>query len=210
MRDTVCPGSLAHYGDQKEMNAQKKILVLFASPKPGGNTASMVNWFIEGASSRGAQVETVITSTLKYNALGCTSCRQCQQSEKFECVINDGVTPVLRKMTEADVIVMATPLYFFSMSAQLKLVFDRMFSLYKWDNQAGIMRTPLKGKTLVLLASAFENVGLDALEKPFSLTADYTGMQFASLLIPDAGVSGDIAKKDDARKKAVELGERVA
>ena len=84
-------------------------------------------------------------------------------------------------MADVDVIVMATPLYFFAASAQLKLVFDRMFCLYKWDNEAGTMKTPLKGKTLVLMASAFEDVGLDALEKPFALTAAYTGMKFESL-----------------------------
>jgi multimeric flavodoxin WrbA len=113
-------------------------------------------------------------------------------------------------MPGADVIVTATPLYFFAASAQLKLVFDRMFCLYKWDNDAGTMETPLKGKTLVLIASAFENVGLDALEKPFALTAAYTGMKFESLLVPNAGVSGEIKNKKGARDKAIALGSRVA
>src|SRR4030043_323479 len=98
-------------------------------------------------------------------------------------------------MAEVDVIVFATPLYFFAASAQIKLIFDRMFSLYKWDNDAGTMQTPLKGKTLVVLASAFEDIGLDALEKPFALTAKYTGMKFESVLVANAGVSGEIAKK---------------
>ena len=113
----------------------------------------------------------------------------------------------MKKMALADVIVMATPLYFFGPSAQLKLVFDRMFSLYKWDNEADTMKTPLKGKTLVLIASAYENVGLDALEKPFEITADYTGMKFKSLLVPNAGESGDVKKIPGIREKVVAFGE---
>jgi hypothetical protein len=72
------------------------------------------------------------------------------------------------------------------------------------------METPLKGKEFILLASAFEDVGLDALEKPFALTADYTGMKFKSLLIPNAGVSGDIKKKSSVRQKAIALGKKAA
>jgi hypothetical protein len=85
-----------------------------------------------------------------------------------------------------------------------------MFSLYKWDNAAGTMVTPLKGKTLVLLASAFEDVGLDTLEKSFAITADYSGMKFESLLVANAGESGEIEKVTGARAKAIALGRRVA
>jgi len=188
----------------------KKILVLSGSPKKNGNTAALVEWFAEGARSKGAQIEVVQTAALKHKAVGCTSCRACQKLAKYECVIDDEVSPILVKMAKADVIVMATPLYFFSASAQLKVVFDRMFCLYKWDNEAGTMETPLKGKKFILLASACEDVGLDALEKPFALTADYTGMKFESLLIPNAGVSGDIKKKSSVRQKAIALGKRAA
>lgn len=188
----------------------KEILILSGSPRKNGNTATLVDWFAEGARSKGARVEIVRTAFLKYKSTGCTSCRACQKLDAYECVINDEAKPVLAKMAEADVIVMATPLYFFGASAQLKLVFDRMFSLYKWDNKAGTMQTPLKGKTLVLIASAFEDVGLDALSKPFALTAKYTGMKFIALLVPNAGVSGDIKHKPGIRKQAMALGKKVA
>jgi len=188
----------------------KKILVLSGSPKKDCNTATLVDWFSEGARLKGAQVEIVLTAFLKYKSTGCISCRVCQKIDTYECVIDDDAKPVLKKMAEVDVLVMATPLYFFSMSAQLKLVFDRMFSLYKWDNEAGTMKTPLKGKKLVLIASAYENIGLDALEKPFALTADYTGMEFESLLVPNAGVSGEIKNKPGIREKTVALGEKIA
>jgi multimeric flavodoxin WrbA len=188
----------------------KKILVLSASPIRDGNTTTLVNWFAEGAKSRGARVDIVATAFLKYKTTGCTSCRRCQTIKEYACVIKDEASLVLAKMAEADVIVMATPLYFFGASAQLKLIMDRMFSLYKWDNAAGTMTTPLKGKKLVLIASAYEDIGLDALEKPFALTADYSGMGFESLLVPNAGESGDVKTQGAVREKAVALGCRTA
>jgi multimeric flavodoxin WrbA len=188
----------------------KKILILSGSPKKNGNTAHLVKWFCEGAASKGAQVEVINTAFLKYKATGCTSCRRCQKIKKFECVINDEAKPVLAQMAFVDVVVMATPLYFYSASAQLKLVMDRMFSLYKWDNKADTMVTPMKNKTFVLLASAYEDIGLDTLEKSFAITADYSGMIFKSLLVPDAGESGEIIKLKGIREKAIVLGKQVA
>jgi multimeric flavodoxin WrbA len=186
-------------------------MIINGSPKKDGNTAALVDWFSQGARSKGADVEVVRAAFLKYKTLGCISCRSCQKSEKYECSVEDGAKPVLAKMAEMDVIVFATPLYFFGASAQLKLIFDRMFSLYKWDNDAGTMKTPLKGKTLVVLASAFEDIGLDALEKPFALTAEYTGMKFESILVANAGTSGKIAKKrPDIRDKVISLGTVMA
>jgi multimeric flavodoxin WrbA len=125
-------------------------------------------------------------------------------------VIDDEAKPVLGRMASADVIVMATPLYFFSASAQLKAVVDRMFSLYKWNNEKNTFESPLRGKTMILLASAYEDTGLDALEKPFRLTADYTGMKFESLLVAGAGVSGNIIKLKGIKEKTMELGMRSA
>jgi len=194
----------------KKNPAVKNILVISGSYKRDGNTESLINWFREGAESKGAKIEVVRAAHLKYKVAGCTSCRRCQKLEKYECAIDDDAKKVLRKMIDADVIVIATPLYFFAASAPIMILVDRMFSLYKWDNAADTMTTPLKGKTLVLIASAYEDVGLDALEKPFKLTADYTSMKFESLLIPDAGVSGDIRDDEDARERAVALGNKVS
>jgi multimeric flavodoxin WrbA len=188
----------------------KKILILSGSPVKNGNTVQLVKWFCQGAKSKSAQIEVVNTAFLKYKVNGCISCRKCQKIKEYACVIGDEARPVLAKMALVDVIVMATPLYFYAASAQLKLVLDRMFSLYKWDNQAKIMVTPLKGKMLVLLASAFEDIGLDILEKSFAITADYSGMKFASLLVPNAGESGEIIKLDGVSEKAVALGKQVA
>jgi multimeric flavodoxin WrbA len=160
--------------------------------------------------SKGASAEVVHIASLKFRAVGCTSCRVCQKMKGFGCVIEDDVQPILKKMLKADVIVMATPCYFYAMSAQLKSVMDRMFSLYKWDNAANTMETPLKGKTLAVIASAYEDEGLDIVEKPFAVTADYSGMRFESLLVHGAGTSGDVVKKPGVREQAVAFGKKLA
>jgi multimeric flavodoxin WrbA len=187
----------------------KKILIISGSPKKNGNTQALIDEFIKGAKLKGAATEVVHAAFLKYKANGCTSCRACQRSDKYECAINDEAKPVLKRMADVDVIVMATPLYFFSASAQIKLIFDRIFSLYKWNNETGAMKTALKGKELVVIASSFEEEGLDALEAPFKITADYTGMPFRSLLVSGAGVSGDIMKRPDLLKRAYDLGKDI-
>ena len=188
----------------------KNILIISGSPKRNGNTAALVEWFSQGARSAGARIEIVSAAFLKYKALGCRSCRKCQEAKAYGCVIHDDASIVVAKMAKADVIVMATPLYFYGPSSQLKLIFDRMFSLYKWDNVRGTMRTCLNKKTLVLLASAFEDVGLDVLAKPFKLTADYSKMKFLSLLVANADVSGEIRNRPGIKQKAMALGRKAA
>ena len=188
----------------------KKILIISGSPKKDGNTETLIKWFREGAELSGAVIEQARISSLKIRSSGCMSCRQCQKNKEYGCVVKDDISGLLLKMIDADVIVMGTPLYFFSASAQIKILIDRMFSLFKWDNKAGTMEAALKGKALVLLASAFEDVGLKDLEIPFKLTADYTSMKFSSLLVPDAGESGEIVKLQGVREKAVELGRLTA
>ncbi len=197
-------------GHFDRLNMPKKILILSGSPLKKGNTARLIDWFSEGASSEGAKIEVVHAASLKLKIRGCISCRRCQKADKYGCVVKDDANPVLRKMANADVIVMATPLYFFSASAQLKQIVDRMFSLYKWDNQAAKMNTVLKGKTLVLMLSAYENTGLQVAGEPFALIADYSGMKYESLLVPNSGESGQIEKIKGVRRKAIALGKKVA
>lgn len=174
------------------MRPLNKILVINGSPKKDGNTAMLVGWFSEEARARGARVKVVRAASLKSRVNGCTSCRACQKSAKYECVINDDVKVTLKEMQKADVIVFATPLYFYGPSAQLKLIIDRMFSLYKWDNKTDTFTSPMRGKAMGLILSAYENIGLKIVEESFKLIADYSGMSFRSLLVPDARESGEV------------------
>jgi len=189
---------------------RKTILIINGSHKKNGNTSILVNAFAKGARSGGARIEIVHAAFLRNKANGCTSCRKCQEQKAYGCVIDDGASAVIQKMTKAGVIVFATPLYFYGASAQLKSVIDRMFSLYHWDNETNAMETVLKGKILALIGSAYEDIGLDALEMPFRLTADYTGVKFRSLLVPNAGESGDLKHRADILRKAEAFGKSLS
>jgi multimeric flavodoxin WrbA len=182
-----------------------RILILNGSPVRDGNTTALTEWFQEGISKK-ADVEIVRVASLKLASNGCLSCRGCQKTQQYSCLIKDDAKSVLAKMRRADVIVFATPLYFYGPSAQLKIIIDRMFSLYKWDNSTDTFKSPLKKKTMVLLLSAYEDIGLDMVEGSFALIAKYTGMGFKSLLVPGAGVSGQIHRLKGVREKAIALG----
>jgi multimeric flavodoxin WrbA len=188
----------------------KKILVISGSPKKYGNTSLLISFFTKGAKSNGAAVEVVNAASLKNKASGCTSCRLCQDQKEYGCVIDDDASLVIKKMIKADAIVFATPLYFYGASAQLKVIIDRMFSLYHWDNETDEMKTCLAGKSFALIGSAFEDIGLKELEAPFKLTASYTGIPFNSLLVANAGESGDLKADKAALKRAEALGKKVS
>ncbi|MFA5260061.1 MAG: flavodoxin family protein [Candidatus Omnitrophota bacterium] len=188
----------------------KNILILNGSPKRIGNTTKLVEWFVEGALSNGGKVEINRVASLNFKSNGCLSCRRCQSNKAYECVLDDDVRKVLKKMIKADTIVFATPLYFYGPSAQLKLIMDRMFSLYKWDNSTNTFESPMKGKTMLLLLSAYEDVGLDIVEKSFKLIADYSDMKFRSLLVPNAKESTNVNRIKGIHKRTVDFGKKSA
>lgn len=188
----------------------RKILILNGSPKKNGNTDKLVTWFAGGARSKGAKVEMIRAASLAVKVSGCTSCRACQKRKQYECVIIDDVKDVLKKMAQADMIVFATPLYFYGPSAQLKLIIDRMFSLYKWDNTTNTFTSPMRGKAMVLILSAYEDIGLKIVESSFKLIADYSRMRFRSLLVPNARESGEVGLIKGIRAKTVAFAKKEA
>jgi len=101
-----------------------KILVLNGSPrKEKGNTQILVNYFIKGAESVGANCETVYVSGLNIN--NCRGCFACWKNTPGKCVIKDDMEQIIDKMRQADLIVYATPLYHFGMTADLKKAIER-------------------------------------------------------------------------------------
>ena len=104
----------------------KNIVILSGSPRIAGNSEKLVTAFKEGAESSGNIVRIFRTAHMKIN--GCTGCEHCQQ-HKSECVLKDDMIEILDALREADVVVWASPVYYFSVTAQLKAAIDRMYSL---------------------------------------------------------------------------------
>ncbi len=99
----------------------KKVIILSASPRKGGNSDLLCDQFMRGAQEAGHEVEKIY---LHKERLGyCMACDACSETKK--CVQKDGGNEILEKMVSADVIVFATPVYFYAMNGQLKTLIDR-------------------------------------------------------------------------------------
>lgn len=121
----------------------KKVLILSSSPRRGGNSDTLCNEFMRGATEAGNEAEKVFLrdKTIHY----CTGCSTCSQYGK-PCPQEDDAAKIIDKMLAADVIVLATPVYFYAMSAQLKTMLDRCCGLY----------TEMKNKEFYFLAAGAE------------------------------------------------------
>lgn len=100
----------------------KKVLILSGSPRKDGNSDLLCDEFMLGAAESGNAVEKIRVAEKKVGY--CRACYYCRKS-KGECAIKDDMAEILQKMIEADVIVLASPVYFYSIDAQLKAVIDR-------------------------------------------------------------------------------------
>lgn len=104
----------------------KHILVLSASPRRGGNSDVLCDEFIRGAVEAGHQCEKVFLGDLSIGY--CTGCGVCNTTHA--CVQRDDMAALLEKLVQADGIVLATPVYFYTMDAQLKTLIDRTVPRY--------------------------------------------------------------------------------
>ena len=106
----------------------RKVLIISSSPRRGGNSDLLCDRFMEGAREAGLEVEKVFLKDLKINY--CTGCNRCYNGE-HPCPQRDDAAGVLEKMVAADVIVMATPVYFYTVCGQMKTLLDRLNPLYE-------------------------------------------------------------------------------
>lgn len=107
----------------------KKILIISGSPRKNGNSDTLCNEFMKGAEEAGNKVEKIRLA--EKNIDFCRTCEKCCTNEVCSCNQNDDVANIIQKMIDADVIVLATPTYFYGMSAQLKALIDRTAERYK-------------------------------------------------------------------------------
>ncbi len=107
----------------------KKILVISTSPRRGSNSEALADAFASGAREAGHEVELV--SLRGKDVQFCRGCFVCQETQR--CVIHDDADTLRQKALEADVLVFATPIYYYEMSGQLKTLLDRFNPLFPSD-----------------------------------------------------------------------------
>ncbi len=107
----------------------KHVLILSTSPRKGGNSETLADWFLRGAQEAGHTAEKVCLYKQTINF--CRGCLACQKTQK--CVIQDDGKEIVEKMRQADVIAFATPIYYYEMSGQMKTLLDRSNPLFPGD-----------------------------------------------------------------------------
>lgn len=121
----------------------KKVLILSGTPRAKGNSEILCEEFLRGVKDSGNDGEMIRISSKKINY--CTGCEVCAKTKK--CFQQDNMNEILLKMTRADVIVLATPVYFYSMNGQMKALIDRTLPVY----------TELKDKEFYVILTAAED-----------------------------------------------------
>lgn len=109
-------------------NNNKKVLIISSSPRKGGNSDVLCDEVLKGATSKGHSVQKVFLKDKKINY--CTGCGYCNTIDQNGCSQKDDMAEVLELMIDADVIVLATPVYFYTMCGQLKTFIDRCCAKY--------------------------------------------------------------------------------
>ena len=148
----------------------KKILIVSASPRTGGNSDLLCGQFAKGAQEAGHQVEKIRVREKKIAP--CLACYGCRGTGI--CVQKDDMAEILEKLVEADVLVLATPVYFYSMDGQLKTLIDRTLPRY----------TEIRDKEVYFIATAAAGKG--AMERTIDALRGFTDC------LPGAQVKGVI------------------
>ncbi len=163
-----------------------RILILNGSPRPKGNTKQMVDAFKEGAESVGHQVDVV--DVCKKKIAGCLACEYCHTKGNGVCVQKDDMQEVYSLLAEADMLVIASPIYYHGISGQLKCVIDRFYS-------AAYPRKPrnLK-KAAMILSSGDANMYDGAVFSYKGDFLDYLGLEGMGVFTAHGGENGSPAK----------------
>ena len=185
-----------------------RILGIMGSPRLGGNTDLLLDAALNGARSAGAEVEKIVVD--KLNISPCREHYGCL--EDGNCIIRDDMDALYPKLMDADGIVVASPMFFYGITAQLKALIDRCQAL--WARKHSLKQTwpgaGRKGAFIAVGATRGETLfdGSIATVKYFFKTI---GVEYAEeLLIRGVDQKGDIQKHPSALKDAFELGQRLA
>ena len=125
-----------------------KIVAVLGSPRPQGNSAGLARQFLAAAREQGAEVQEYSLNKMTYQ--GCQGCLKCKTETDF-CVLKDEAAPILAAIKEAQILVLASPVYYGDLIGQLKCFFDRTFSYFNPDFSS---RVPPGKKAVLILAQA--------------------------------------------------------
>jgi multimeric flavodoxin WrbA len=182
----------------------KQIVILKGSPREQGNSSVLADQARAGAEAAGAAVESFYLHGMDIRP--CDACDSCR--ETGTCVIEDDMQNLYPKLLAADALLLASPIYWFTYSALLKLCIDRWYAMWNFKNDM------FKGKPIGIVltygdSDLYTSGGINAIhtfETMFRfLQADIVGWVYGTLM--DVG---DAQKDSELMQKAYQLGERLA
>ena len=183
----------------------KKVLVILGSPRRKGNSAILADQIIKGAKSAKAEVETIYLQ--EKNIAPCKACFTCQKKNSKGCSIQDDMQDLYPKLIAADAWVIASPVYWFTMSAQAKIFLDRCFALPAYQSD------PFKGKRIAIAMTyggedPFDSGCVNAL-RAFQDAFGYLEAKLVGMVYGSAMDAGKIKLNEKVMQEAVDLGKKL-
>jgi multimeric flavodoxin WrbA len=187
-----------------------KVLGIFGSPRRDGNTDLLLEEALKGAQEEGAKVEHIFLSDM--TIMPCKECHGCDQTGK--CVILDDMQKIYPKLLEADVVILASPIFFYGVTAWAKALIDRSQSL--WSKKY-LLKDPSLGEEGKKKKGFFISVGATKGKRVFDgaiLTVKYffdvlNAAYVGELLFRGVEAKGDILKHPEALRQAYETGREL-
>lgn len=180
----------------------EKIVILNGSPRRNGNTSALAKAFTEGARSAGNTVTEFFLNDMKIH--GCRGCCCGHSSKEHPCVQKDDMEQIYPAVKESKVIILATPLYYWNMSGQIRTAVDRLFALEEGDGN--LLRG--HGRSSALLMAAAGNAFEDVLLYYDHLMEHLKWNNLGHVLAGGNKNAGDIQGKPELQK-AWELGSSI-
>ena len=184
-----------------------KVLGISGSPRIKGNTDILLDNVLKGAKSKGADTEKIILNKLRFSP-----CQECDDiKDDGTCIVQDDMQEVYEKIREANVLVLASPIFFGSLSAQTKIMVDRFQCLWrvKYILKKDIGFKKIKGAFISVESSDrkdFFNNARSIVKNLFAtINVDYA----EELFCPGVDEKGSISKHSGYLKKAFGLGEKL-
>lgn len=168
-----------------------KILVLNGSPRPKGNTKQMVTAFAEGATCVGNEV--TIIDVCRKNIEGCMACEYCHTKDRGNCIQKDDMEEIYMSLKEAEMLVIASPIYYHGISGPLKCVIDRFYSV------AYPRKPPRLKKIAMILSSGDADMYEGAMLSFKGDFLDYLGLENSGVYTAHGSENGSKKKLDELR-----------
>jgi multimeric flavodoxin WrbA len=181
---------------------------IVASPRKGKNTDRLVAQVLEGCRSAGAHTRTVYLDDLRI-----APCRACKEQDGNGCVQVDGMQELYRILEEADGIVLGTPVYYNTVSAQMKLMIDRCYCLARpvlTDGRRSYVSAVAKAKKGIVVSVGGSGTNPECVLPVFELWAPEVNLEIVDrLLATRALAGGEPMASEDLLAQALRLGESL-